>query len=296
MDDGRVSLRSSEPIFPVADVVATVRYYREVLGFQEGWTWGQPPDFGGVRWGKVGAMFALQSGPEAPAGGQWHSFFVEGIDALHDFHRRNGATICSPLELKPWGPREYTVRDLNEHYLGLARADLGDSPDQELVLGDALHLGRYVKEGSIDFVLTSPPYGALLKNTKGAFAYKWKEHSKIASIRNPLPYSEDPRDLGNLSYPDYLEAMGRVMTECYRVMRDGAYAAWVVKDFRALRKQIPYVAFHMHVTECAEEAGYKLWDIQIYDQTKFRPLVCLGYPSRNFYLNIGHSYIMIYRK
>ena len=78
MDDGRVSLRSSEPIFPVADVVATVRYYREVLGFQEGWTWGQPPDFGGVRWGKVGAMFALQSGPEAPAGGQWHSFFVGG--------------------------------------------------------------------------------------------------------------------------------------------------------------------------------------------------------------------------
>ena len=117
MDDGRVSLRSSEPIFPVADVVATVGYYREVLGFQEGWTWGQPPDFGGVRWGKVGAMFALQSEPEAPAEGQWHSFFVEGIDALQDFHRRNGATICSPLEMKPWGLREYTVRDLNGHFL-----------------------------------------------------------------------------------------------------------------------------------------------------------------------------------
>ena len=28
--------------------------------------------------------------------------------------------------------------DLNEHYLGLARADLGDSPDQELVLGLSL--------------------------------------------------------------------------------------------------------------------------------------------------------------
>ena len=65
MDDGRFTLRGSEPIFPVADVVATVRYYREVLGFREGWTWGEPPDFGGVRWGKVGAMFALQSGPDA---------------------------------------------------------------------------------------------------------------------------------------------------------------------------------------------------------------------------------------
>ena len=117
MDDERFSLRGSEPIFPVADVVATVGYYREVLGFREGWTWGEPPDFGGVRWGKIGAMFALSSRPEVKVGGQWHSFFVEGIDALHDFHGRNGAAICSPLEAKPWGLREYTVRDLNGHYL-----------------------------------------------------------------------------------------------------------------------------------------------------------------------------------
>jgi GNAT superfamily N-acetyltransferase len=117
MDDGRVAIRSSEPIFPVADVVATVGYYRDVLGFREGWTWGEPPDFGGVRWGKIGVMFSIPSEPNVKVGGQWHSFFVEGIDALHDFHRRNGATICSPLEAKPWGLREYTVCDLNGHYL-----------------------------------------------------------------------------------------------------------------------------------------------------------------------------------
>jgi GNAT superfamily N-acetyltransferase len=117
MSNERYALRSSEPIFPVADVVATVRYYRDVLGFQEEWVWGEPPDFGGVRWGKVGAMFALQEGSEPKIGGQWHSFFVEGIDALYRLHGRNGATICSPLELKPWGLREYTVRDLNGHYL-----------------------------------------------------------------------------------------------------------------------------------------------------------------------------------
>ena len=82
MDEGRISLRMSEPIFPVADVVATVGYYRDVLGFREGWTWGESPDFGGVRWGKLGVLFALQSGPDARIGGQWHCFLVEGIDAL----------------------------------------------------------------------------------------------------------------------------------------------------------------------------------------------------------------------
>jgi GNAT superfamily N-acetyltransferase len=117
MADERAYIRSSEPIFPVTDVVATVRYYRDVLGFAEEWVWGEPPDFGGVRWGKVGAMFALESGPGAKVGGQWHSFFVEGIDVLYGLHTRNGATISSPLEAKPWGLREYTVRDLNGHFL-----------------------------------------------------------------------------------------------------------------------------------------------------------------------------------
>ncbi len=117
MSAKRVYLRSSEPILPVADVVATVRHYRGVLGFADEWLWGDPPDFGGVRWGKVGVMFAQQPGVDAKAGGRWHAFFVEGIDELYDLHKRNGATIHAPLQAKPWGLREYTVRDLDGHYL-----------------------------------------------------------------------------------------------------------------------------------------------------------------------------------
>ena len=144
MRNDRVWLRGSEPIFPVADVVATVRYYREVLGFREGWVWGEPPDFGGVRWGKVGAMFAHASGPDVKVGGQWHSFFVEGIDALYGVHRRNGATVCSPLEAKPWGLREYTVRDLNGHYLRFGQrgsdrsATAGRAPATEVAIVERL--------------------------------------------------------------------------------------------------------------------------------------------------------------
>jgi ribosomal protein S18 acetylase RimI-like enzyme len=140
MDDGRVAIRGSEPIFPVADVVATVAYDRDVLGFREGWTWGEPPDVGGVRWGKIGVMFALPSGPDVKVGGQWHSFFVEGIDALHDFHGRNGTAICSPLEAKPWGLREYTVRDPDGHYLrfGQRGSDRAATAGREPATGVAI--------------------------------------------------------------------------------------------------------------------------------------------------------------
>jgi GNAT superfamily N-acetyltransferase len=117
MEQQQFSLHNSEPIFPVADVVATVHYYQDVLGFAEHWLWGEPPHFGGVRWGRIGVMFDQESSPAPKTGGQCHCFAVDGLDALYEFHGRNGATICSPLEAKPWGMREYVVRDLNGHYL-----------------------------------------------------------------------------------------------------------------------------------------------------------------------------------
>jgi DNA modification methylase len=186
--------------------------------------------------------------------------------------------------------------ELNEEYAAIAAADLQNERSQQVIVGDALRLSTYVAADSCDFLLTSPPYGSLLKHVKGAFAYKWQEHSKIAPIRNPPAYSDHPQDIGNLDYPEYLDALSVCLRETFTVLRDGAYAVWVVKDFRALKERIPYVSFHVHLIERAEEAGFTLWDIQIYDQTKFRPLVCLGYPSRNFYLNIGHSYLVVLRK
>jgi GNAT superfamily N-acetyltransferase len=117
MAERTFSIQRSEPIFPVADVAATVRYYCDVLGFGGDWLWGNPPEFGVVRWGKIAVMFALQSARDTEIRGQWHCFFVDGVDGLYNFHERNGATIHSVLEAKPWGLREYTVRDLNGHFL-----------------------------------------------------------------------------------------------------------------------------------------------------------------------------------
>jgi GNAT superfamily N-acetyltransferase len=112
-----VALSRSEAILAVADVVATVRYYRDKLGFGREWLWGNPPDFGGVSWGKVGVMFCLQPALAGKVEGHQHSFLVSGIDRLHARHRDNGVEIILPLEAKPWGLREYTVRDQNGYHL-----------------------------------------------------------------------------------------------------------------------------------------------------------------------------------
>jgi GNAT superfamily N-acetyltransferase/catechol 2,3-dioxygenase-like lactoylglutathione lyase family enzyme len=101
----------------VADVRAAVRFYRDKLGFTGEWLWDEPPTFGGVSWGKVGVMFCLQPDLAAHIEGHQHSFFVNNIDQIHDRHQANAVQIISPLEAKPWGLREYTVRDPNGYRL-----------------------------------------------------------------------------------------------------------------------------------------------------------------------------------
>jgi DNA modification methylase len=189
--------------------------------------------------------------------------------------------------------------DLSAEFLDLARADLAESDsgvDHRLIRGDAQGLRKWVEDDSVDFLLTSPPYGSLLKNVKGAFAYKWQEHSQLDAIDNPQPYSNRSEDLGNMDYGPFLEAVGVTLQQTVAVLKSRSYAVWVVKDFRALKEGVPYVNLHSDVIAQAQQAGFDLWDIRIYNQTKFRPLVCLGYPSRNFYLNVGHSYLLVFRK
>lgn len=189
--------------------------------------------------------------------------------------------------------------DLSKEFVDLARNDLAEHPngaDQTLVVDDARRLALHVQPGSVDLVLTSPPYGSLLKNVKGSFAYKWREHSTLDAISNPAPYSADPQDLGNLSYEEFLDAIGAVLGETLTALKPKGYAVWVIKDFRALKDGVPYVNLHGDVITRAQLAGFTLWDLRIYDQTRFRPLVCLGFPSSNFYLNIGHSYLLVLRK
>jgi DNA modification methylase len=189
--------------------------------------------------------------------------------------------------------------DLSQEFIDLARQDLAEHPnrgDQTLIVDDARRLAQHVAPGSVDLVLTSPPYGSLLKNVKGSFAYKWREHSTLNAIANPAPYSADPEDLGNLTYDDFLGAIGTTLRETLTALKPKGYAVWVIKDFRALKDGVPYVNLHGDVIMQAQLSGFTLWDLRIYDQTRFRPLVCLGFPSRNFYLNIGHSYLLVFRK
>ena len=230
--------------------------------------------------------------------------FSQSLATAHiEMYTRLGGTVLDPfvgvgttLDAAVQLGRTGIGLDINQAFLDLAQDDLEKSNGNwRLICDDARRLSDHVPAESVDLIFTSPPYAHLLRSVKGSFAFKWKEHSKIASVSNPRPYSTDEHDIGNLTYSDFLDATIEVMRESTKVLRKRGYSAWVVKDFRDLKNGSPYVNFHGDVIECGRAAGLQLWDIRIIDQTKFRPLVCLGFPSDNFYLNIGHSYVVVFR-
>jgi GNAT superfamily N-acetyltransferase/predicted enzyme related to lactoylglutathione lyase len=113
-------LKSSEVIFAVTDVVQTVRFYRDVLGFESEWLWENPPNFGGARWGNVHVMFCLQPDIAGKVEGHMHWFHADDVNGLYERHKAAGAPIVSEIGDKPWGFREYTVRDVNGYHLRFA--------------------------------------------------------------------------------------------------------------------------------------------------------------------------------
>lgn len=165
--------------------------------------------------------------------------------------------------------------------------------------GSALNVGRFVPENSVDLILTSPPYSELLNKIRENFADKDFQNNTYRNQSRKLakPYSADKQDFGNLPYKTYLRRMKKLFTSLYGVAKQGAYNVWVVRDYRDLDSSLPYINLHGDLIKVATEAGWIMWDLVIWDQSSQRKLVRLGgNKSRRFYFNVGHSFILVFRK
>lgn len=96
------------PELPVTDVERAQRYYRDVLGFEIGWL--EPGEIGAVSRGKAVVFLRKRTAPFEAA---VHWVFAQDIDATYDELRSLGANIVDPLEMKPWGIRQFTVADID---------------------------------------------------------------------------------------------------------------------------------------------------------------------------------------
>jgi DNA modification methylase len=157
-----------------------------------------------------------------------------------------------------------------------------------VLLGDAARLLDALETGSVDFVATDPPYNPQLKLTMAggklaeSFANRRTDYAMI---------SDNPADLANsATYDEFLERMTVVFGKVRRVLRDGRYAAVIVRD---AYQDGRYRFTGADLAARAASAGFVPKGDLIWYQagTRLRPY---GYP-RAFVPNIVHQHILVLR-
>jgi len=113
-------LSHAEPVLAVHDIIETITYWQDVLGFSNKWTWGEPPNHGAVSWQNVFVQFSLS--PQLAIASKGNSVWirVRHIRSLYNFHQKKNAEIVAPLEEQPWGMAQYTLREINGYFLHFA--------------------------------------------------------------------------------------------------------------------------------------------------------------------------------
>jgi uncharacterized glyoxalase superfamily protein PhnB len=121
------SILAAAPQFLVDDLEDSLAFYQERLGFSRDFVY---EDFyAGVS--RDRALIHLKCAPKLPAerahrqaGEHLDAFLVvSGVEALFAELVGRGAPIASPLERKPWGTRDFSVRDPDGYILCFSESD-----------------------------------------------------------------------------------------------------------------------------------------------------------------------------
>ncbi len=223
--------------------------------------------------------------------------FTDVARLIKFFTKRNGVVldpfvgIGSTLKACALHERFGIGIELNPKYVQLTQERLlfelpqhiNSNHNQRVIQGDAREVLSQLTENSIDFVVTSPPYGSILH----------KEDHKVRQerIANGLDtkYSDDFRDLGNIpNYEVFLDEVAKILGGCGRVLKSKKYMAIVVSDYRHGSK---YVMFHADLTQALENYNFQLRGITVLYQ-RHKRVFPYGYPF-SFVPNIHNQFILI---
>ncbi len=227
-------------------------------------------------------------------------------DVVLDPFLGTGTTVIAAIKAK----RDAIGIELTDRFFDVANTSISEIVDNNqinffeesiygehrLYKGDCSEILKRISDDKVQLTVTSPPYADLIHKVVEDRTMRHKKSAFVTENNSTTNlYSDDPRDLGNMSMDKYLNKVKEIMRELFRITKPGGYNAWVVKDYRDTKNKIPYVDLHTKIANAGEDAGFYYHDLIIWDQNQHRKLVLLGYPSV-FYVNQNHSYIVIMRK
>jgi catechol 2,3-dioxygenase-like lactoylglutathione lyase family enzyme len=111
------------PQFFTADLTSTLQYYRDKLGFETQFLYGEPPYYAGaIRDGR--SIFFRRVASLAPPGPEKYAeelldayLIADDIDALHAEYQTRGVEFSRTIASMPWAFREFVVKDCDGRLL-----------------------------------------------------------------------------------------------------------------------------------------------------------------------------------
>jgi DNA modification methylase len=229
--------------------------------------------FAGVGGTLLGA--AIARGPRRALGIElapgWATIYEEVVRSALAERDGLGPTLADLGPSDPGGPRSF------------------DPSGLELRVGDALRILPTLPDGSVDFVATDPPYNVQLPLTMAGGPLAERHANRRTDY---AMVTDDPADLANAAdYPAFLDRMTEVFAELRRVVRDGRYAAVIVRD---AYQDGRYLFTGADLGARATSVGFVVKGDLIWYQagTRLRPY---GYP-KVFVPNIAHQHIVVLRR
>lgn len=207
-----------------------------------------------------------------------------GIDIVEDYvklakERLSKQKISIPLR----SARLTTFLEGKVDESKMIRPKIGElDTEPEVYCEDARNLLNLIKPGSVDLVVTSPPYWMIHKR------------KRTADYKEIRPYSELKRDLGNIfDYSQFMDGLKEIFEKVRHTLKPNKRCIIVVMDIRIKSDFIP---FHIDIISMMRDLKFVLEDIIIWDRhAEYSSLRPLGYPYV-FIVNKVHEYLMIFRK
>jgi DNA modification methylase len=228
-------------------------------------------------------------------------FSFTDVSRLIKFFTKAGHTVLDPfvgvgstLKACAIEGRKGIGFELSPKYAALAeerlskevRSLFSDHSEQKILIGDSKELSKTLPENSLDFIVTSPPYWNILHKKD----HKAKQERVIHEL--DTQYSEDKRDLGNVSdYDDFLEQVSSILGDCARALKPKKYMAVIVSDFRDKSR---FYMFHADLVSALAKYKLELRSLNILYQ-RHKRIFPYGYPYA-YVPNIHHQYIVILQK
>jgi uncharacterized glyoxalase superfamily protein PhnB len=113
------------PHLPVKNLQQTLDYYRDKLGFENAWTFGDRD--GGIQRDDLKFLFGENPAlVEKMNGGAQRMpliWFVDDIDEIYHEYQQRGVEISDPLRAHSYGKREFAFVDINGYYIRISDAN-----------------------------------------------------------------------------------------------------------------------------------------------------------------------------